>query len=97
MPSLVSGSLSGRIISESIKAKFPYIVADFHPGMFALVGAASYAGGLTRAVSSCVIVAETQPHLLVPVAIGVLSSYFVANRIRIPCMKRSLRAMRIYP
>lgn len=84
MPSLVSGSLIGRIISESIKAKFPYIVADFHPGMFALVGAASYAGGLTRAVSSCVIVAETQPHLLVPVAIGVLSSYFVANRISNP-------------
>lgn len=84
MPSLVSGSLIGRIISESIKMKFPYIVADFHPGMFALVGAASYAGGLTRAVSSCVIVAETQPHLLVPVAIGVLSSYFVANRISNP-------------
>jgi len=80
----VSGSLLGRIMSEIIRSKFPNAFADFPPGMFALVGAASFAGGLTRAVSSCVIVAETQPHLLVPVAIGVLTSYFVANRISKP-------------
>ena len=56
------------------------------PGEFAVVGAAAFAAGATRAISTAAIVIEVtgQYHMLLPVSIGVLAAYFVANRFAKP-------------
>ena len=49
-------------------------------------GAAAFAAGATRAISTAAIVIEVtgQYHMLLPVSIGVLAAYFVANRFAKP-------------
>ena len=48
------------------------IIFGYEPGVYAVVGAASFAAGATRAISTAVIVTEVtgQPHLLLPISLG---------------------------
>lgn len=50
-------------------------------GIYAIIGAAAVAGGVTRTVSVAMIVFELngQTSHMIPVLIGVLTSYIVAN------------------
>ena len=85
MPVFMLGGILGRLCGEA----FDYwnvIDSNFVPGEFAVVGAAAFAAGATRAISTAAIVIEVtgQYHMLLPVSIGVLAAYFVANRFAKP-------------
>lgn len=47
-----------------------------------VIGAAAFSSGVTRAVSTAVIVFELsgQSHLVLPISVALLIAYFVANR-----------------
>lgn len=98
IPSLLVGALLGRIVAEcvSVTSKYDALssLLGYEPGVFAVVGAAAFAAGVTRAISTSVIVVEVtgQPHLLLPVSIGVLSAFFVANRVSKPVYNTLLEA-----
>ena len=85
MPVFLLGGILGRLSGET----FDYLgILDnnFVPGEFAVVGAAAFAAGATRAISTAAIVIEVtgQYHMLLPVSIGVVAAYFVANRFAKP-------------
>lgn len=95
IPVLVIGALVGRFMASAI-CTVQYgamaavddcaLIANYEPGVYAVVGAAAFAAGTTRAISTAVIVTEVtgQPHLLLPISLGVLAAYFVANRVSKP-------------
>eukprot|EP00946_MAST-07B_sp_MAST-7B-sp1_P004913 g4913.t1 len=94
IPVLVIGALVGRFFATAV-CSVQYgssaenacqVIAGYEPGVYAVVGAASFAAGTTRATSTAVIVTEItgQPHLLLPISLGVLAAYFVANRVSKP-------------
>ncbi len=94
IPVLVIGALVGRFSASAI-CSFQYgasavdecvLIANYEPGVYAVVGAAAFAAGTTRAISTAVIVTEVtgQPHLLLPISLGVIAAYFVANRVSKP-------------
>ena len=85
IPVLVIGALTGRFAAGLVCADCKDIFG-YEPGVYAVVGAASFAAGTTRAISTAVIVTEVtgQPHLLLPISLGVLAAYFVANRLSKP-------------
>ena len=96
IPALLLGALMGRVVAEIAAIAFDDVptITGYEPGVFAVVGAAAFAAGTTRAISSSVIVVECvgQPHLLIPVSIGVLTAYFVANRVSKPVYDTLLEA-----
>ena len=67
------------------------------PGIFAVIGAAAFAAGSTRAISTAIIVMELtgQMTLQLPVAIAVLTAFFTANRISTPIYDLLIRTNRI--
>lgn len=52
------------------------------PWEFALIGSAAFSAGVTRAVSTAVIVFELsgENHLRLPLGVALMISYFIANR-----------------
>jgi chloride channel 2 len=77
MPMFACGGVFGRFIGE-----FAHIFdASVVPGGYALVGAAALAGGVTRTISSAVIVFEVTGELrhILPVLLSVLISTSVGN------------------
>ena len=82
----------GRLVGQV--AFLAHCTGGHEPGVFAVVGAAAFAGGATRAISTAVIVAEItgQAHLLLPISIGVIAAYFAANRIAKPAYDCLLQA-----
>lgn len=52
-----------------------------------VIGAAAFSSGVTRAVSTAVIVFELsgQSHLRLPISVALLLAYFVANRFTKVC------------
>ena len=56
-------------------------LSSSQPWEFALIGSAAFAGGVTRAVSTAVIVFELsgQNHLRLPLGVALMISYFIAN------------------
>merc|ERR1711871_1074309 len=85
MPVFMLGGILGRLCGETF-SYLNLIDSNFVPGEFAVVGAAAFAAGATRAISTAAIVIEVtgQYHMLLPVSLGVLSAYFVANRFSKP-------------
>merc|ERR1711871_730998 len=77
MPMFACGGILGRFIGEFIHIFDESVV----PGGYALVGAAAMAGGLTRTISSAVIVFEVTGELrhILPVLLAVLIANAVAN------------------
>jgi len=101
IPTLLIGALLGRIVAEIaatalMSGEFVDLASlvGYEPGVFAVVGAAAFAAGATRAISSSLIVVEVtgQPHLLLPVSIGVLAAFFVSNRVSKPAYDTLLEA-----
>ena len=94
IPVLVIGALVGRFVASGacyfqygdLAVKECAVIFGYEPGVYAVVGAAAFAAGTTRAISTAVIVTEVtgQPHLLLPISLGVLAAYFVANRVSKP-------------
>ena len=100
IPVLVIGALTGRVCagivcSSSIGMECTRIFG-YEPGVYAVVGAAAFAAGATRAISTALIVTSItgQFHLLLPISLGVLASYFVANRISKPAYDSLIEANR---
>jgi H+/Cl- antiporter ClcA len=93
IPVLVIGALTGRFLS-GIVCTDCLSIYGYEPGVYAVVGAAAFAAGTTRAISTAVIVTEVtgQPHLLLPISLGVIVAYFVANRISKPAYDSLIEA-----
>ena len=79
-PVFLTGAIIGRIIGDFITS-FPN-VTTIHSYEFALLGAASFSTGVTRAISTAVIVFEIcgLRHLNLPISLSVLTAYFIGNR-----------------
>ena len=71
IPVLLIGALTGRFAAGVVCSDCLYIFG-YEPGVYAVVGAAAFAGGTTRAISTAVIVTEVtgQPHLLLPISLN---------------------------
>uniref|UniRef100_A0A7S3E909 Chloride channel protein n=2 Tax=Rhodosorus marinus TaxID=101924 RepID=A0A7S3E909_9RHOD len=76
--SFLMGAGCGRLYGEFLRTVFgPSIV----PGLYAVVGAASLAGGVTRALSCSVLIFEVTGQIshMMPILVAVLLSVTVAN------------------
>lgn len=80
-PVFLTGGVVGRIFGLLVAAS-PNINTTFQPWEMAIIGAASFTTGVTRAISTAVIVYELsgQPHLRLPVSLAILAAYFTGNR-----------------
>ena len=82
-PVFMTGSVLGRIIGESI-CHWPLFVnfTNFSPSDYSILAAAGFSTGVTRAISTAVIVYELsgEPHLRLPLSVVILTAYFVGNR-----------------
>mmetsp|Transcript_29643 Transcript_29643/g.52900 ORF Transcript_29643/g.52900 Transcript_29643/m.52900 type:complete len:677 (+) Transcript_29643:465-2495(+) len=80
IPTFTCGAVLGRLFGYLINLAFN----TQHIGLYAVVGAASFTAGVTHTVSVAVIVFELtgQIHYLIPMLVGVLTSYAVANTLQ---------------
>lgn len=82
-PTFATGGAIGRLFGELI-AQIPALSSrcTFAPWEFAVIGAAAFASGVTRAISTAIIVFELsgQYHLHLPMSVAILCAYFIANR-----------------
>ncbi|KAL4221849.1 Chloride channel protein 2 [Mactra antiquata] len=87
VPVFTIGAAFGRLIGESMAAWFPNgvksgdVIHKIVPGGYAVVGAASLSGSVTRTISTSVIVFELTGQIshVLPAVIAVLISNAVAN------------------
>ncbi|CAN0464794.1 unnamed protein product, partial [Ectocarpus sp. 12 AP-2014] len=84
-PIFVIGGLMGRIFGEIanwLDHCVDSVNIKFQPWEFALIGSAAFSAGVTRAVSTAVIVFELsgENHLRLPLGVALMISYFIANR-----------------
>jgi len=82
VPLIFLGASGGRIIGEFLRASLGGSVTSFNPGSYALIGAASMLGGVTRmTVSLSVIIAETTGNItwVLPIMIVLLVSKWVGD------------------
>lgn len=82
-PVFMTGSVLGRIIGETISGWRVFIeFANYSPSDYSILAAAAFSTGVTRAISTAVIVYELsgEPHLRLPLSIVILTAYFVGNR-----------------
>ncbi|CBN77014.1 conserved unknown protein [Ectocarpus siliculosus] len=84
-PIFVIGGLMGRIFGEIanwVDHCLDSVNINFQPWEFALIGSAAFSAGVTRAVSTAVIVFELsgENHLRLPLGVALMISYFIANR-----------------
>eukprot|EP00752_Nemacystus_decipiens_P008716 g7778.t1 len=84
-PVFVIGGLMGRIfgeIADWMDRRMDSVTINFQPWEFALIGSAAFSAGVTRAVSTAVIVFELsgENHLRLPLGVALMISYFIANR-----------------
>lgn len=77
IPTFTCGAVLGRLFGYLVNLAFN----TKHIGLYAVVGAASFTAGVTHTVSIAVIVFELtgQIHYLIPMLVGVLTSYAVSN------------------
>ena len=61
---------------------YPTGITSFHPCHYAVIGAAAFSTGVTRAISTALIAYELigEPKLRVPLSIAIICSYFIGNR-----------------
>ncbi|WKX98209.1 hypothetical protein Q1695_013692 [Nippostrongylus brasiliensis] len=86
MPVFVIGASFGRLVGESMALTFPDGIRSNHtigiyPGVYAVVGAASFCGSVTHTISVAVIVFELTGQLMhiLPVMIAVLVGNVVCS------------------
>lgn len=75
-PVFVQGALMGRLFGEIVVLLFPSLNAS--PVAYSIVGAAAFASGVTRTLSTALIAVELtlQAHLMLPVLLAVLLANF---------------------
>jgi chloride channel 2 len=78
-PVFVEGAFLGRLVGELMSLMFPHL--NVSPTAYVIVGAAAFASGVTRTISTAIIVVELtmQVHLLLPVLVAVLLANFVGR------------------
>ncbi|PVD36643.1 hypothetical protein C0Q70_03629 [Pomacea canaliculata] len=104
VPVFTVGAGFGRLVGESMAAWFPegIPVGDSYrlivPGGYAVVGAASFAGAVTRSISTSVMVFEMTGQIshVLPAVISVLIANFVANMLQ-PSFYDSIIRLRRLP
>ena len=83
-PTFVTGGAIGRIFGEALDTLGVQVkgVSTFAPWEYAVIGAAAFSSGVTRAISTAVIVFELsgQNHLRLPMSVAILAAYFTGNR-----------------
>ena len=94
-PVFLIGGTFGRLYGETLlylgPVFSPHVAAStaaaagqnaFHPWEFALIGAAAFSAGVTRAISTAVIILELsgEHHLRTPCGVAVITAYYVGNR-----------------
>jgi chloride channel 2 len=82
-PTFITGGALGRVIGEAMAlSQAGDFGVTFEPWEFAVLGAAAFSSGVTRAISTAVIVFELsgQDHLRLPMSVAILAAYFVGNR-----------------
>jgi chloride channel 2 len=85
-PVFWTGGVLGRYLGEvfvSMNTSSSDRTGVISPAQFALIGSAAFATGVTRAVSTAVIVIElsNQSQLRLPLSVAVIVAYFVGNRL----------------
>ncbi|ETW09376.1 hypothetical protein, variant 1 [Aphanomyces invadans] len=80
-PTFVIGGIFGRLVGEAIVVT-QVVPTKFEPYEFAIIGAAAFSSGVTRAISTAVIIMEISHngYLTIPVSIAILSAYFTGGR-----------------
>ena len=78
-PVFMTGAILGRVIGEVVKRHIGF--GNYQPWEYTILGAAAFSTGVTRGISTAVIIFELSghPHLGLPVAVVVLTAYFVGN------------------
>ncbi|KAL6723843.1 hypothetical protein Aduo_018804 [Ancylostoma duodenale] len=78
MPIFVLGAAIGRLMGETVAVALPALLGgtNIYPGVYAVVGAASFSASVTHTVSVSVMIFEItgQLHYILPVMISVLIS-----------------------
>ncbi|CAI4232003.1 unnamed protein product [Auanema sp. JU1783] len=103
VPAFVVGASGGRILGEIIANIFPEGIRGLdgpliYPGLYAVVGAASFTGSVTRSLSVALIVCETTGQLcgLLPVLIALMVGNAIASFLQ-PSFYESLITINNYP
>ncbi|KAF0724945.1 hypothetical protein Ae201684_016505 [Aphanomyces euteiches] len=80
-PTFVIGGIFGRLVGEAIVVT-QIIPTKFEPFEFAIIGAAAFSTGVTRAISTAVIIMEISHngYLTIPISIAILAAYFTGGR-----------------
>ncbi|KAF0720621.1 Aste57867_178 [Aphanomyces stellatus] len=80
-PTFVIGGIFGRMVGEAIVVT-QCVSTKFEPFEFAIIGAAAFSTGVTRAISTAVIIMEISHngYLTIPVSIAILAAYFTGGR-----------------
>lgn len=85
-PTFISGASIGRLYGEALAAWGPQVGATFstlRPPELAVIGAAAFSSGVTRAISTAVIIFELSgpaANLRIPMSLAIIFAYFVGNR-----------------
>ncbi|KAK6762866.1 hypothetical protein RB195_023534 [Necator americanus] len=74
MPIFVLGAAIGRLMGEIVAIAFPFVLGcaqNIYPGVYAVVGAASFSASVTHTVSVSVMIFEItgQLHYILPVMV----------------------------
>ena len=79
-PTFITGGAIGRVFGDLLHQYLPSYTM-FEPWEFAVMGSAAYSAGVTRAVSTAVILFELsgETHIRLPVGITILVAYFISN------------------
>eukprot|EP01010_Urceolus_cornutus_P000884 NODE_138_length_2236_cov_294.285780_g113_i0.p1 GENE.NODE_138_length_2236_cov_294.285780_g113_i0~~NODE_138_length_2236_cov_294.285780_g113_i0.p1 ORF type:complete len:703 (+),score=132.00 NODE_138_length_2236_cov_294.285780_g113_i0:85-2193(+) len=79
-PCLNIGAALGRLMGEILRDTF---LPNCDPRMYAIIGAAGFSVGVTRTISTIIIILELtqQTHLTIPILASVMAAYIVGQRI----------------
>lgn len=81
LPTAAVGAAAGRLIGEGLAVALPHL--NIRPAAYAVVGTAALAAGVTRSMSTAVVIFEATGSLsvAVPVALAVVTAVNVGNRL----------------
>ncbi|CAI5442764.1 unnamed protein product [Caenorhabditis angaria] len=98
VPCFVIGACGGRIVGEILAGSTFYKRSIIYPGLYAVVGAASFTGSVTHSLSIALIVCETTGQLcaLLPVLIALMISNAICSFLQ-PSIYESIIKIKNYP